>query len=139
MILMSAVFDRSRLGAALPCNTIAGDKPGAEALSGLARAQTNSAQSFLVRSTSVSGPSGGGAHGLLSATSRREQLQQDRAYSITSSASNCIEVGTARPSALAVFMLITSSNLVGCSTGNSLGCAPQRMRPAKSRLAGTRR
>ena len=51
-------------------------------------------------------------------------------YSITSSASNCIEVGTARPSALAAFMLITSSNLVGCSTGNSLGCAPRRMRPA---------
>lgn len=31
--------------------------------------ETNAAQSFLVRSTAVSGPSGGGAHGLLSAIS----------------------------------------------------------------------
>ena len=32
-----------------------------------------------------------------------------------------------RPSALAVFMLITSSNLVGCSTGRSEGLAPLRI------------
>ena len=30
------------------------------------------------------------------------------------------------PSALAVFILITSSNLVGCSTGRSEGLAPLR-------------
>ena len=35
-------------------------------------------------------------------------------------------VGTSRPSALAVFMLMTSSNLVGCSTGRSAGFAPLR-------------
>jgi hypothetical protein len=33
-----------------------------------------------------------------------------------------------RSSALAVFTLITSSNLVGCSTGRSAGLAPLRMR-----------
>jgi hypothetical protein len=32
-----------------------------------------------------------------------------------------------RPSALAVFMLITSSNLVGCSTGRSAGLVPLRI------------
>ncbi len=51
-------------------------------------------------------------------------------HSITSSASNCIAFGTARPSALAVFRLITSSNLVGCTTGRSAGRAPLRIRPA---------
>ena len=32
--------------------------------------------------------------------------------------------GTSRPRALAVLRLITSSNLVGCSTGKSAGLAP---------------
>src|SRR5262249_10028786 len=50
-------------------------------------------------------------------------------HSITSSASNCIELGTTRPSALAVFRLITSSNFVGCRTGRSAGLVPLRMRP----------
>nr|QIP07855.1 diguanylate cyclase [Bradyrhizobium symbiodeficiens] len=45
-------------------------------------------------------------------------------YSITSSARTSNEGGTVRPSALAVFMLITSSNLVGLSTGNSEGLVP---------------
>jgi hypothetical protein len=44
-------------------------------------------------------------------------------YSITSSARESSDGGTVRPSALAVFMLITSSNLVGCSTGRSEGLA----------------
>src|SRR5262245_28596433 len=35
---------------------------------------------------------------------------------------------TSRPSALAVFTLITSSNLVGCSTGRSAGFTPLRIR-----------
>jgi hypothetical protein len=35
-------------------------------------------------------------------------LQQKRRYSITSSASNCIDLKTARPRALAVFILITN-------------------------------
>ena len=48
-------------------------------------------------------------------------------YSITSSARRSKEVGTARPSALAVFMLMTSSNLVGCSTGRSEGLVPLRI------------
>src|SRR5262245_36435009 len=38
-------------------------------------------------------------------------------HSITSSALACKVNGTARPSALAVFKLTTSSNLVGCMTG----------------------
>jgi hypothetical protein len=36
--------------------------------------------------------------------------------------------GMARPSALAVLRLITSSNFVGCSMGKSPGRAPRRMR-----------
>jgi hypothetical protein len=48
-------------------------------------------------------------------------------YSITSSARESNEGGTVRPSALAVFMLITSSNLDGCSTGKSAGLVPLRI------------
>jgi hypothetical protein len=51
-------------------------------------------------------------------------------YSITSSARINIDCGTVRPSALAVFRLITSSNLVGCWTGRSAGFAPLRIVPA---------
>ena len=47
-----------------------------------------------------------------------------RTYSITSSARASSVGGTSRPSALAVFRLMTSSNLVGCSTGRSAGFAP---------------
>ena len=39
-----------------------------------------------------------------------------RGHSISSSASNCIELGTSMPRALTVLRLMTSSNLVGCST-----------------------
>src|SRR5262249_58492145 len=43
------------------------------------------------------------------------------AHSITSSARASSLSGTARPSAFAVLRLITSSNLVGCCTGRSVG------------------
>jgi hypothetical protein len=54
-----------------------------------------------------------------------------RTYSITSSASICIETGTSIPSALAVFKLMTSSNFVGCSTGRSAGFLPIRIWPVR--------
>jgi hypothetical protein len=50
-------------------------------------------------------------------------------HSITSSASHCIELGTASPSALVVLILMTSSNLVVRSTGRSAGLLPLRIRP----------
>jgi hypothetical protein len=50
------------------------------------------------------------------------------AYWITSSARRRREGGIVIPSALAVLRLITSSNLVGCSTGSSAGLAPLRRR-----------
>src|SRR5262249_2711478 len=50
-------------------------------------------------------------------------------HSITSSARASTEVGTSRPSVLAVLRLITSANLVACTTGKSDGFAPLRMRP----------
>jgi hypothetical protein len=50
-------------------------------------------------------------------------------HSITSSASNCIELGTSMPSALAVCRLMTSSNLFDCKTGKSAGFSPLRIRP----------
>ena len=62
----------------------------------------------------------------LSAVSR---CSKKKRYSITSSASNCIELGTASPRALAVFRLMTSSNLVDCITGRSEGFSPLRIRP----------
>src|SRR5262249_32839260 len=48
-------------------------------------------------------------------------------HSITSSASNCKELGTSMPSALAVCRLMTSSNLVDCKTGRSAGFVPLRI------------
>ena len=52
-------------------------------------------------------------------------------YSITSSASNCIELGTLKPSALAVFRLMTSSYLLICSMGRSAEDLPALL-PLKS-------
>src|SRR5262249_41351228 len=53
------------------------------------------------------------------AAEQREELPPP--HSITSSASNWIELGTSRPSALAVCTLMTNSNLVDCRTGRSAG------------------
>src|SRR5262249_29172590 len=50
-------------------------------------------------------------------------------HSITSSARARSDDGTSRPSALAVLTLITSSNLVACTTGKSDAFSPLRMRP----------
>src|SRR5262249_6653755 len=50
-----------------------------------------------------------------------------RAHSITSSARASSVGGTSRPSARAVCMLITNSNLVGCTTGRLAGLAPLRI------------
>jgi hypothetical protein len=47
----------------------------------------------------------------------RAKKRHRLAYSITSSARVSSVAGTVRPSDLAVLRLITSSNLVGCSTG----------------------
>src|SRR5262245_45470562 len=52
-----------------------------------------------------------------------------RTHSITSSASARSLSGTSRPSALAVFRLMTSSNFVDCITGRSPGFSPLRIRP----------
>src|SRR5262249_1497792 len=49
---------------------------------------------------------------------------------ITSSARASSDGGTVRPSTLAACALMTSSNLVDCTTGSSAGFAPLRMRPA---------
>ena len=52
-------------------------------------------------------------------------------YSITSSTrNNTNESATVSPSAFAVLRLITTSNLVGNSTGRSAGLMPFRIRPA---------
>jgi hypothetical protein len=51
-------------------------------------------------------------------------------HSITSSAVASSVCGTSMPSALAVFRLITNSNLVGCVTGKSAGFSPLRILPA---------
>src|SRR6516164_3711859 len=51
-------------------------------------------------------------------------LRKERRYSITLSALTMTESGTVRPSAFAVLRLMTSSNLVGSSTGSSAGLAP---------------
>src|SRR5262245_48085507 len=53
-----------------------------------------------------------------------------RTHSITSSARASSVGGTSIPSALAVLRLMIRSNLVGCTTGRSLGLSPLRTRPA---------
>jgi hypothetical protein len=50
-------------------------------------------------------------------------------HSITLSASASSLSGIVRPSILAVSALMTSSNLLDCTTGKSVGLAPLRMRP----------
>src|SRR5262245_12785788 len=50
-------------------------------------------------------------------------------YSITSSAATSSLSGTVSRSIVAVWALMTSSNLVDCTTGKSAGLAPLRMRP----------
>jgi hypothetical protein len=76
-------------------------------------------------------------HGALLRT-HRDRPYSDRAaeqsdelappHSITSSAVASSVGGTARPSALAVLTLITSSYFVGACTGRSPGRSPLRMR-----------
>src|SRR5262249_9156193 len=64
---------------------------------------------------------------------RRAAEQRDELapfHSITSSAATCSVSGPFIPSAFAVFRLMTSSNLVGCRTGNSAGLSPLRIAPA---------
>src|SRR4051794_4378401 len=64
--------------------------------------------------------------------SRRPAEQRDElapSHSITSSALASSVVGTVRPSILAVWALMTSSNLDACTTGRSAGLAPLRIRP----------
>jgi hypothetical protein len=70
---------------------------------------------------------------------RRERPRRRRAaeqryelaalHSITSSAATSSFSGTVRPSIVAVETLMTSSNLLDCTTGKSAGFAPLRMRP----------
>src|SRR6516164_5314299 len=64
------------------------------------------------------------------ATEQRDELAalHLRGHSITSSAMARSLSGIWRPSALAAFRLITSSNLVGACTGRSAGLVPLRMR-----------
>ena len=50
-------------------------------------------------------------------------------YSITSSVVASSDDGTVRPRMRAVSTLMTSSNLVACTTGKSAGFSPLRMRP----------
>ena len=64
------------------------------------------------------------------ATSRLMRRSKLHLYSITSSAIARTPDGMVRPSAFAVFRLMTSSNLVGSKTGRSVGFSPLRMRPA---------
>src|SRR5215472_5089944 len=65
---------------------------------------------------------------------RRRSAAEERdevppVHSITSSTATSSLSGTVRPSILAVEALMTSSNLLDCTTGKSAGFAPLRIRP----------
>src|SRR5262249_46983311 len=62
------------------------------------------------------------------AAEQRDELAAPH-HSMTSSASASRLGGISRPSAFSVLRLITSSNLVGRSTGKSEGFSPLRIRP----------
>src|SRR5262249_6700767 len=66
--------------------------------------------------------------GLFGAVLRRGLELAPSHHSITSSAVASNEGGTVSPRALAVLLLITSSNRVGDCTGRSAGFSPRRMR-----------
>jgi len=53
---------------------------------------------------------------------------------MTWSARPSTDGGTVSPSAFAVLRLITSSNLVGCSTGKSAGFAPFKILSTKAAI-----
>src|SRR4051812_10884712 len=61
---------------------------------------------------------------------RLPPAHDDDFHSITSSAVASSVGGMVRPSILAVWALMTNSNLLACTTGKSAGLAPLRMRPA---------
>ena len=60
----------------------------------------------------------------------KEAEELSALHSITTSAVASSVGDMSRPRALAVLRLITSSNLVGCITGRSVGLSPLSMRPA---------
>ena len=67
------------------------------------------------------------AYALRSPARHTPALTPAPAYLITSSAWKRSVGGIVRPSASAVLRLMTSSNVVGCSTGRSAGLAPLRI------------
>jgi hypothetical protein len=68
----------------------------------------------------------------LGANSGREQMQQHRDYSITSSARSRIDVGTSMPMVRAVLRLTIVVNFIARSTGRSAGFAPLRILSTKT-------
>jgi hypothetical protein len=81
------------------------------------------------------------AGGSLADERRAQELAAlvEHSYSMTWSARSRSEWGIVKPSALAVFRLITSSNFVACSTGRSAGFAPLRILDALVAGADPRR
>src|SRR5262245_18099416 len=59
-----------------------------------------------------------------SAISDKLHCSKIAAYSVKSSASESIDAGIVRPTALAAVRLMTNSNLVGCWTGRLAGFSP---------------
>ena len=80
-----------------------------------------------IRSGIAAGPCRDSGHAAAAPPS--SVMNSRRSHSITSSARASRVGGTARPSILAVWALMTSSNLLACSTGRAAGLAPLRMRP----------
>jgi hypothetical protein len=87
----------------------------------------------VVRFAQISGPYFNRWRRPSRARSRPEQVQQcaqtNLRYSVTSSALASSVGGTVRPSIRAICALMTSANLLDCTTGRSAGFSPLRMRP----------
>ncbi len=141
--------ERTILERGIPASTV--DGPGTAARSRAARIRARTAPRW---GSEASGPAGPRIHqlkpvadvhfmahrGLKVAHRRMSQKCQTRtkcgtakipAYSISSSAMLSKPEEMVSPSALAVLMLMASSNLVGCRTGRSAGFLPIRIWPVR--------
>ena len=106
-----------------PRHSRASLKPLAEARDAIAHASIGRAPSRNPI-TGIAGCCARAASGHATAAPPSSVMNSRRSHSITSSARASSVGGMSRPSALAVLRLMTSSNLVGCTTGRSAAFRP---------------
>jgi hypothetical protein len=132
----SSSTDDSRLRGALPvpdsCTAAKshhsiGSSATASSKSGISRPSTLAPATASVQSPAQLSPESQARRSSFQLT--RYKFLDHLVLATTSSAAADMPSGTSRPSAFAVFKLITNSNLLDCMTGRSAGFSPLRIRP----------